>query len=211
MAEPFIGEVDLYGFNFVPQSWGQCSGAIIAINSNQALFSLLGTSYGGDGRTSFALPDLRGRLALSQGQHPGSAHDWKVGNTSGTEAHTMTSQELAQHTHTATFTASGGSSTTVEVSATTEAGDSETPSDGAYLATAAPPNAASADRPEKIYKTGPATSTLVNLGGVSASGSSGSGTVTVGTSGSNTKFSLMQTSLVLNYCIAMQGLFPSRN
>ncbi|MCJ8273441.1 MAG: tail fiber protein, partial [Psychrosphaera sp.] len=76
MAEPFIGEVDLYGFNFVPQNWAECAGGIIAISANQALFALLGTAYGGDGRTSFALPDLRGKLALSMGNHPGSQYDW---------------------------------------------------------------------------------------------------------------------------------------
>ncbi|WP_028865713.1 phage tail protein [Psychromonas aquimarina] len=210
MAEPFIGEVDLYGFNFVPQDWGQCSGGIISISSNQALFSLLGTAYGGDGRSNFALPDLRGKMAISEGNFPGSQFDWKTGQSGGAETHTLKLNELAQHAHTADFTAAGVK-TAVNIEATTDNGDNAAPSQGAYLAAAKPPGGGS-DKPEQIYKTAPSAGSTFNLGGINVSGGSTvEGSVSVGTTGSNTQFSLIQPTLITNYCIALKGLFPSRN
>jgi microcystin-dependent protein len=211
MSDPFIGEIRLFGFNFNPRGWSFCAGALLPISTNSTLFSLLGTTYGGDGRTTFALPDLRGRAAMSKGRHPGSFFDWRIGQIAGSETHTLTLPELANHSHSATFTSSGGGGTTVELAATTEAGDSETPSAGAYLAAATPPNAASADRPEKIYKASATSGTTVALGGVTVASSGSGGTVTVGTTGNNTNFSIIQPILAMNYCMAMEGLYPARS
>jgi microcystin-dependent protein len=94
MAEPFLGEIKIMSFNFAPKGWALSNGQLLPINQNQALFSLLGTTYGGDGRQTFALPDLRGRVAI----HEGSGHT--LGEKGGQEAHTLTTQELPAHNHT---------------------------------------------------------------------------------------------------------------
>src|SRR5882762_1934533 len=93
MAEPFLSEIRIMSFNFPPKGWAFCDGQLLPINQNQPLFSLLGTTYGGDGRVNFALPDLRGRVAL----HMGSGHT--LGEKGGEQAHTLTIQELPTHTH----------------------------------------------------------------------------------------------------------------
>lgn len=109
MAEPFLSEIRVFGFGFTPRGWAQCNGQFLPINQNQALFSLLGTTYGGNGVTTFALPNLQGRSPL----HVGDGHT--LGELGGEEAHTLTVPELAQHTHgvnvapTATSTAAAGS------------------------------------------------------------------------------------------------------
>lgn len=93
MSEPFLGEMRWVGFNFAPRGWAFCDGQTLPINQNQSLYSLLGTTYGGDGRTSFNLPDLRGRV-------PGHVGDnWALGNKSGQETHTLTIAEIPQHRH----------------------------------------------------------------------------------------------------------------
>jgi microcystin-dependent protein len=94
MAEPFLAEIRMFGFNFAPRSWATCDGQILPINQNQSRYSLLGTTYGGDGRTSFALPDLRGRTAI----HPG-ANGVSLGGREGEEQHSLTVQEMAAHGH----------------------------------------------------------------------------------------------------------------
>jgi microcystin-dependent protein len=93
MSEPFLAEVRMVGFNFAPRGWAFCDGQILPINQNQSLYSLLGTTYGGDGRTSFALPDLRGRVPI----HESSNHP--LGQKSGTETSFLTTNELPTHNH----------------------------------------------------------------------------------------------------------------
>ncbi|MFN8633982.1 MAG: tail fiber protein [Chloroflexota bacterium] len=95
MAEPFLSEVRIMSFTFAPKGWALCNGQLLPINQNQALFSLLGTTFGGDGRVNFALPDLRGRTPI----HVGSGHT--LGERGGEQAHTLSISELPQHTHTA--------------------------------------------------------------------------------------------------------------
>ncbi len=98
MTEPYIGELRCFGFNFAPSGWAQCNGQQLPIQQNTALFSLLGTTYGGDGRTTFGLPDLRGRTALGSGQAPGLS-SYAQGETGGVENVTLTAQQVAPHTH----------------------------------------------------------------------------------------------------------------
>jgi microcystin-dependent protein len=93
MSEPFLAEIRIVGFNFAPRNWALCDGQILPINQNQSLYSLLGTTYGGDGRTSFALPDLRGRVPI----HVGGGHG--LGQRSGEEAHALATTEMPPHTH----------------------------------------------------------------------------------------------------------------
>jgi microcystin-dependent protein len=102
MSEPFLAEVRIVGFNFAPRGWAFCDGQILPINQNQSLYSLLGTTYGGDGRTSFALPDLRGRTPI----HVGNGHS--QGQKSGEEFHPLSAAEMPQHTHTAKASSSSG-------------------------------------------------------------------------------------------------------
>ena len=94
MADPFTGEIRVFGFKFAPRGWALCNGQVLPINQNQALFSLLGTTFGGDGRVNFALPDLRGRTPI----HVGSAHT--LGERGGEQAHTLSIAERPTHTHT---------------------------------------------------------------------------------------------------------------
>ena len=98
MSEPFIGEIVMFGGNFAPRNWALCDGQLLAINSNQALFSILGTTYGGDGRTSFGLPDLRGRVAMHPGNGPGLTPR-SLGQKSGIENVTLNSQQIPSHNH----------------------------------------------------------------------------------------------------------------
>jgi microcystin-dependent protein len=93
VAEPFLSEIRVMSFTFAPKGWAQCNGQLLPINQNQALFSLLGTTYGGDGRVNFALPDLRGRTPI----HVGSGHT--LGERGGEQAHTLSIAELPTHTH----------------------------------------------------------------------------------------------------------------
>src|SRR5262245_22475405 len=98
-VEPYIGEIRWVGFNFAPQGWALCNGQLPAISQNTALFSLLGTQYGGDGRVTFGLPDMRGRVPLHQGQGPGLSERF-VGEVGGQEAVTLTTAEMPSHAHT---------------------------------------------------------------------------------------------------------------
>jgi microcystin-dependent protein len=102
MAEPFLSELRIFSFNFPPKGWALCNGQLLPINQNQALFSLLGTTYGGDGRVNFALPNLQGRAPI----HVGSGHT--LGQNGGEQAHTLSISELPAHTHNANASSSAG-------------------------------------------------------------------------------------------------------
>lgn len=171
MSEPFLAEVRIVGFNFAPRGWALCDGQILPINQNQSLYSLLGTTYGGDGRTSFALPDLRGRVPIHVGRSNGGG-DHREGQKGGEETHTLSVNEMPQHTH--------------PFHAVQEAGDRPIPSD-ALLANGGTDS-----------YTGPNNLTDMNSGAV----------LNVGGGQAHEN---MQPFLTLNFCIALQGLFPSRN
>lgn len=167
MTEPFLGQISLFSFNFPPKGWAQCNGQLLPINQNQALFSLLGTTYGGDGRSTFALPDLRSRVPLHfNGNHP-------LGQRAGEEAHTLTVNEIPKHSHNAI-----GSSA---------AADSPL-SAGTLLGTTTAVN---------IY------SDPSNLVAMSSS--------QIGANGGSQAHPNTQPTLVLNFCIALVGIFPSPN
>src|SRR5580658_742842 len=99
MGTPYVGEIRMFGFGFAPQGWALCNGQLLPINQNQALFSLLGTTYGGDGRTTFALPDLQGRVPIHMGQGAGLS-PYVMGQVGGVENVTLTIAQIPAHTHT---------------------------------------------------------------------------------------------------------------
>jgi microcystin-dependent protein len=168
VAEPFLGEIRAFGFNFAPRGWAMCNGQLLPIAQNQALFSLLGTTYGGNGQTTFALPDLRGRVPIHMGQGPGlSSKD--LGEQAGQEAQTLSVNEMPAHTH-------------------------AQPASSGEQDTNRPGNAVPA------------------RGGVYAGSGDGSTFMDpTTTTGGSQPHNNMQPYLVLNYCIAITGIFPSRN
>lgn len=175
MSEPFLAEVRMVGFDFPPRGWAFCDGQILPINQNQSLYSLLGTTYGGDGRTSFALPDLRGRTPIHVGRSDGG-QEHRLGNKSGEETHTLAASEMPNHRHLAM-----GSATESTVSSVT--------TDNANVMGLTGNN---------IY--GPASSALTTLKAD-----------TIVHVGGGQAHNNMMPYLAVNFCIAMQGLFPSRN
>ena len=187
MAEPFLGEIVLFGGNFAPRSWALCNGQLLSISSNQALFAILGTTYGGDGRTSFALPDLRGRVPLCEGTGPGLTSR-NLGARGGDEDVTLTSTQMPTHTHDANldFQIQGRN-------AMANFMPPLGPAPGNVLAMV--PNV-------NLYSTSEAS--LTALGGVNFSAA-------VENAGGNAPHTNMQPFLALNYIIALQGIFPSRN
>ncbi|MQY09985.1 hypothetical protein SRB5_00890 [Streptomyces sp. RB5] len=139
--DPFLGEIRMAGFNFAPVGWALCNGQLLSINQNTALFSLLGTTYGGNGTTDFALPDLRGRVPMHPGQGPGlSSHD--LGEAGGTETVTLTTGELPPHTHALTGVNSRQDTNRVPGAA---------PANGGYYSTEAP---TAAMHPGAVQPTG---------------------------------------------------------
>jgi microcystin-dependent protein len=166
MAEPFLSEIRIMSFGFPPKGWALCDGQLLPINQNQALFSLLGTTYGGDGRVNFGLPNLDGRAPM----HMGGGHT--LGERGGEQAHTLSISEIPTHTHTAQATSSTGNQ---PVPATAYYGVS--PSQP-YL----PPDN--------------------NLGALNPA--------TVASVGGSQAHINMQPYLVLNFSIALQGIFPSQ-
>lgn len=188
MSEPFIGQIQPYGFNFAPRGWALCDGQLLPISSNTALFSLLGTIYGGDGRTTFALPDLRGRTPIHQGNGPGLSTR-KIGSRGGEEWVTLNQAQMPAHDHTGQATLSG------KVKCNSGAGNADTPV-GNALATISRTNQ---------YSNAGANADMGD-GTVDAHGN-----LTTTTAGGSMPHDNMQPYLTINYCIALVGLFPSRS
>lgn len=106
-SDPFLGQIAFVPYTFVPNHWAECNGQLLPISQNQALFSLLGTTYGGNGTTNFALPDMRGRTVVHNGQSPGGSN-YLIGQTGGVESVTLTTQQMPMHTHTLNATTTEG-------------------------------------------------------------------------------------------------------
>jgi microcystin-dependent protein len=195
-VEGYIAQIIMFAGNFAPRNWAFCSGQILSIAQNTALFSLLGTTYGGNGQTTFALPDLRGRVPVGTGQGPGLANV-VLGEVSGAPTHTLTINEMPSHNHTATFNGSTSALNAATVKATLQA-----PAAGALLAKGV--DSVGTAVPLVYAPTG--TAAPVALGGLNVAG-----TVTVGFNGGSQPFSVMQPYLGMNYVICLFGIFPSRN
>src|SRR5688572_3771575 len=166
MSEPFLSEIKIMSFNFPPKGWALCNGQFLPINQNQALFALLGTTYGGNGQTTFALPNLRGRVPI----HMSSSHS--LGEAAGSTSVTINIQQLPTHNH-------------LVNGSTVATGGSASPN-GRYLGGG-----------NNVYRGGAPTTTL--------------NPSTVSNVGGSQPHNNMEPYLVLNFCIALQGIFPSRN
>ena len=167
MAEPFLSEIRIMSFVFAPKGWALCNGQLLPINQNQGLFSLLGTTFGGDGRVNFALPDLRGRTPI----HVGSGHT--LGERGGEQAHTLSIAELPTHTHVAQASSDVGNAFVPTSNLLAKVEGTDVYNQAANLIAMSP-------------------SSIANVGGSQAHLN-------------------MQPFLVLNFCIALQGIFPSPN
>ena len=174
MTTPYIGEIQLFGFNFPPRGWAFCNGAILPIAQNTALFSLLGTEFGGDGRTTFQLPNLIARTAVNQGRGPGLTPR-NMGQSFGENSVTLSVRELPTHTHMLTLFQQGDTS---ERSGTPTSGNGlSAPTRASPFVANAQPNLAFAD--------------------------------SIGATGGSQPHENRQPFLAMNYCIALQGIYPS--
>lgn len=189
-TEPFLSEIVIFSFDFAPKGWARCSGQLLPISQNQALFALLGTTFGGDGRTTFALPDLRGRAPLGQGQGP-QLSSYQLGQTSGAETSTLSASHLPAHTHAVT-----PSSLTATARGTSAPGNQQTP-------VGALPAVDASGALGRYSDSGPNASMQASAVGVS-------GTLGASTTGSGQAHENRQPYLAMTVCIALQGIFPSQ-
>ncbi len=178
MSDPFVGEIRLLSFSFPPRYWAPCNGQQLSIAQNQALFSLLGTTFGGNGVTTFGLPDLRGRVPR------GPDNNNPQGATAGVESVTLNATQVPAHTHSVNVSSKTNGSQEEYLNAVIGLG---------YLANATPP------APANIYAPASAGATQALTPN------------TVSSVGGNQPHSNLQPSLVTNFCIALQGIYPSRN
>lgn len=175
MADPFIGEIRLFSFNKIPRGWTPCHGQLLQISQNTALYSLLGTTYGGDGRSTFALPDLRGRVPLQIGTYGNLS--FPLGLSSGESTHTLTIEEMPRHTH--------------PVFAQTEPGTQASAVNTVWAASSTNPIYA------PIYSAEDQNLTTMNSASIESAGQS-------------QPHNNMQPYVAISFCIALQGIYPSR-
>lgn len=183
--EGFLGEVRIFAGNFAPRSWAFCEGQLLPISQNTALFSILGTTYGGDGRTTFGLPDLRGRTPVGEGNGPGLS-DRRLGAKGGTETNTLNATQIPSHNHSHSFAASTTGTT------------------------ASPENAFPGGIGGRTLGTPPAN-VQANAYGTGSQVNMNAGALVAGNTGGNQSMNNMQPWIAIYYIIALQGVFPSRS
>lgn len=184
MSEPFLAEIKIVSFNFPPKGWAFCNGQFLPINQNQALFALLGTTYGGNGQTTFALPNLRGRVPIHFDSNPNSPRP--LGEAAGSTSVTVNIQQMPAHNHTMSGTATQAALVGGAIPASTKSLAQ------AIAATGSPP-------------------TNVNLYSTNLSGLQAMNAASITNAGGSQPHNNMMPYLVLNFIIALQGIFPSRN
>jgi microcystin-dependent protein len=179
--DPFLGEIRCFGFNFAPQGWAQCNGQIMSISQNAALFSLIGTYYGGNGTSNFGLPNLQGFAPIGQGAGPGLSQ-FVIGETGGEVSHILTTSQMPNHNHNFPAKAGPGANATPVAGSTVAQG--HIPGRGVGVAI-------------NLYTTSPRSTNL--------------NPALVGQAGGGQSHPNMQPSLTMNWCIALRGIFPTRN
>jgi microcystin-dependent protein len=181
MANPFIGQITLFPYNFAPFGWAFCAGQLLPISQNTALFSLLGTTFGGNGTTNFQLPDLRGRVPIGQGQGPGLSN-YNMGGVQGAEAVTLTTATTPAHSH--GFSA---------------------------FAVAATTNAPNGALPAQAHGSGRGGGFAINTYTATGSTVSLAAGQVAAATGGGAAHNNLQPYLTANWCIALQGVFPARS
>ena len=176
-SEPLLGQLMLFGGNFCPRGWAEASGSLMAINSNQALFSLFGTMYGGDGRTTFGLPDLRGRAPISLGTGPGLP-SYTQGQKGGSTSFTLLAAQMPSHNHSGT------------VRASTQVGNSANPNNN-------------------VLAINPGGDRMYHLDG--STNNMAADSLAIDATGGGQAVNKLSPFQVLRWCVATQGIFPSRN
>ncbi|BAN47410.1 phage tail protein [Metapseudomonas resinovorans] len=202
MSDPFLGEIRMVGFNFAPRGWALCWGQQMAIAQNSALFSLLGTLYGGNGQVTFGLPDYRGRSPVGMGQGPGLSNI-DQGEVAGSESMTLTINQMPMHNHAMVASAVTGSAQVA-----VPANSSSTTAVSAPSTTAVLGPVTAAGRAGTLYTNDAANTTLAPF---TASVNCSAPTVTCGAAGGSQPFGLRNPYLGTNFVIALEGIFPSRN
>lgn len=192
--QSYLGSISGWGPNFAPRGWAFCQGQTLAISQYTALFSLLGTVYGGNGQTTFMLPNLGGRVPVGAGQSPGTS-SYVLGEQAGSESTTLTTNNMPAHTHAARATVSA------TLPLTTAAATTATPAAGQVLASA---NGSYGRDPVDVKIYAPAPGTIQVPLNTSAS-------VNIQPTGGSQPFSILQPFTVINYIICMEGIFPSHN
>lgn len=178
MSSPYLGEIRCFGFNFAPQGWAFCNGQLLAISQNDALFAVIGTTYGGDGSTTFGLPNLQGKIPMHWGNGPGGFNT-TLGEVQGSPTVTLSPSHMPTHTHviTSELVLPGGVNE--------------------HLATATVSAFIGPSAPDMAYKTSPAIDTAFSPLAISSSGGS-------------QPHENMQPYLTINFCIALEGIFPTQ-
>ncbi|MGH6926240.1 MAG: phage tail protein [Propylenella sp.] len=179
MSQQFIGEIRCFGFVFAPRGWAKCNGQLVSIAQSQALFSILGTTYGGDGQTTFGLPNLQGQIPMHWGNGPGGFNT-SIGEVQGVSNATLTVSQIPQHSHAVTA-----------AKATAAAQRTAVPSSQAFLSGSQAPNVAWENPGTAV--TSPFSPKAITM------------------NGNSQPHDNMQPYLALNFCIALEGIFPSRN
>lgn len=212
MYDQYMGVIKALGFQFVPETWGYCGGGLVSINQFSALFSLLGCAFGGDCRVSFALPDLRGRSPMGFGTGPGLTTRF-MGQQVGWWEHPLHNAHMASHSHSHTYSGGGGGpANELSIHVAKAGGKKQLPDNGDYIG--APGNAlgipqdnlfiAAVDVPEGLQ---------ASIGGVSSSGGEFNNALLSidPTPPASQYVNITQPSIAVNYCICMEGLYPSRS
>ena len=197
-AEPFLGQLSYFAFNFAPKGWTTCDGQVMAIAQNQALFSLLGTTYGGNGVNTFQLPDMRGRAPIHSDGSP-----YTLGQTGGTENTTLLTSNLPPHVHSVGGTVPVGGTITASLNASPTNGNTHDAAGNSLAPGGARVRNFQTGAPNVAMSAG---SVAVDTSGVSVQGPAGTGNA-----GGSQPFNHMPPYLVLNCSIALVGIFPSRN
>lgn len=192
-VEPFVGQIQAFGFAFAPIGWHFCDGTLMSVSEQTVLFTLIGTTYGGNGNTTFGLPDLRGRVPLHMGQGGGLSLR-QIGEASGVESVTITTAQMPAHSHILSVT--GGGYKVSSANGMVAIPDSTNNVIGAAFDSAVSNtnNAYNNLPPDVVLNTG-----------------ASAGTVSISITGSGVPFENMEPFLTINYCIALEGIFPSRN